>query len=71
MYHDIDLYGPNVSAAEVRRHIGMVFQRPNPFPKSIYDNVAFGPRINGVRKKSELDDDHRALACAAPRCGTR
>ena len=56
MYHDTDLYGPNVSAAEVRRHIGMVFQRPNPFPKSIYDNVAFGPRINGVRKKAELDD---------------
>jgi phosphate transport system ATP-binding protein len=56
LYHDVDLYGPNVSAAEVRRHIGMVFQRPNPFPKSIYDNVAFGPRINGVRKKSELDD---------------
>jgi len=56
LYHDTDLYGPNVSAAEVRRHIGMVFQRPNPFPKSIYDNVAFGPRINGVRKKSELDD---------------
>jgi phosphate transport system ATP-binding protein len=56
LYHDTDLYGANVSAAEVRRHIGMVFQRPNPFPKSIYDNVAFGPRINGVRKKSELDD---------------
>jgi phosphate transport system ATP-binding protein len=56
MYHDMDLYGANVSAAEVRRHIGMVFQRPNPFPKSIYDNVAFGPKINGVRKKAELDD---------------
>ncbi len=56
LYHDTDLYGANVSAAEVRRHIGMVFQRPNPFPKSIYDNVAFGPRINGVRKKAELDD---------------
>jgi phosphate transport system ATP-binding protein len=56
LYHDVDLYGPNISAAEVRRHIGMVFQRPNPFPKSIYDNVAFGPRINGIRKKSELDD---------------
>jgi phosphate transport system ATP-binding protein len=66
MYHDTDLYGPNVSAAEVRRHIGMVFQRPNPFPKSIYDNVAFGPRINGVRKKAELDDIiERALRGAA------
>src|SRR4051812_26564542 len=56
LYHDVDLYGPNVSAAEVRRHIGMVFQRPNPFPKSVYDNVAFGPRINGTRKKGELDE---------------
>ena len=55
-YHGIDLYGSNVSAAEVRRRIGMVFQRANPFPKSIYDNVSFGPRINGVRKKAELDE---------------
>jgi phosphate transport system ATP-binding protein len=45
-YHGEDLYGPKVDAAEVRRRIGMVFQRPNPFPKSIYDNVAYGPRIN-------------------------
>jgi phosphate transport system ATP-binding protein len=56
LYHGIDLYGADVSATEVRRHIGMVFQRPNPFPKSIYDNVAFGPRVNGVKKRSELDD---------------
>ena len=56
LYHGLDLYGSNVSAAEVRRRIGMVFQRANPFPKSIYDNVSFGPRINGVRKKGELDD---------------
>ena len=55
-FYGTDLYGPNVSATEVRRHIGMVFQKPNPFPKSIYDNVAFGPRVNGVRKKDELDD---------------
>jgi phosphate transport system ATP-binding protein len=45
-YHGEDVYGPKVDAAEVRRRIGMVFQRPNPFPKSIYDNVAYGPRIN-------------------------
>jgi phosphate transport system ATP-binding protein len=45
-YHGEDLYGAKVDAAEVRRRIGMVFQRPNPFPKSIYDNVAYGPRIN-------------------------
>jgi phosphate transport system ATP-binding protein len=53
-YHGHDLYGPAVDPVEVRRRIGMVFQRPNPFPKSIYDNVAFGPRINGRRKG--LDD---------------
>jgi phosphate transport system ATP-binding protein len=55
-YHGVDLYGPNVSATQVRRHIGMVFQKPNPFPKSIYDNVAYGPRIAGGMKKDELDD---------------
>jgi len=49
-YHGHDLYGPDVDPVEVRRRIGMVFQRPNPFPKSIYDNVAFGPRITGHRK---------------------
>jgi phosphate transport system ATP-binding protein len=54
-YRGVDLYGPNVSPARVRHHIGMVFQKPNPFPKSIYDNVAFGPRVHGTKKKSELD----------------
>jgi len=54
-YHGIDLYGPEADAGEVRRRIGMVFQKPNPFPKSIYDNIAYGPRVNGVRKKEELD----------------
>ena len=53
-YHGLDLYAADVDAVEVRRHIGMVFQKPNPFPKSIYDNVAFGPRVNGVR--TGLDD---------------
>jgi phosphate transport system ATP-binding protein len=55
-FHGIDLYDPQVNAVEVRRRIGMVFQKPNPFPKSIYDNVAFGPRLGGIRKKAELDD---------------
>jgi phosphate transport system ATP-binding protein len=55
LYHGVDLYDPQVDAGEVRRRIGMVFQKPNPFPKSIYDNVAYGPRISGVRKKSDLD----------------
>jgi phosphate transport system ATP-binding protein len=54
-YHGVDLYAPEVSATEVRRRIGMVFQKPNPFPKSIYDNIAFGPRVNGIRGKAELD----------------
>ncbi|HEX7051615.1 MAG TPA: phosphate ABC transporter ATP-binding protein PstB [Longimicrobiales bacterium] len=49
LFRGADLYAPGVDPVEVRRRIGMVFQRPNPFPKSIYDNVAFGPRINGYR----------------------
>ncbi len=55
-YHGVDLYGTQVSAPEVRRRIGMVFQKPNPFPKSIYDNIAFGPRINGIRDRVKLDE---------------
>ncbi len=63
-YHGEDLYAPKVDPAEVRRRIGMVFQRPNPFPKSIYDNVAYGPKIN--REKGKLDDIiERALTRAA------
>ncbi len=54
-YHGVNLYDPQVSAVQVRRRIGMVFQKPNPFPKSIYDNVAFGPRLGGVKKKADLD----------------
>ena len=53
-YHGVDLYGPNIDPVEVRRRIGMVFQKPNPFPKSIYDNVAFGPKIAGY--KGNMDD---------------
>lgn len=48
-YHDRNLYGRGMEAVEVRRRIGMVFQKPNPFPKSIYDNIAFGGRVNGYR----------------------
>jgi phosphate transport system ATP-binding protein len=55
-YRGESLYAPNVSPVAVRRRIGMVFQKPNPFPKSIYENVAYGPRINGIRKKSQLDE---------------
>jgi phosphate transport system ATP-binding protein len=63
-YHDEDVYGPGVDAVEVRRRIGMVFQKPNPFPKSIYDNVAFGPRLNGF--KGNMDElVERSLTRAA------
>jgi len=55
-YRGQPLYGRDVSATAVRRRIGMVFQKPNPFPKSIYDNVAYGPRINGERDKAKLDE---------------
>ncbi len=48
-YRGVDLYGSDVDVVEVRRRIGMVFQKPNPFPKSIYDNVAFGPKVNGIK----------------------
>jgi phosphate transport system ATP-binding protein len=51
-----DIYHPAVNVELLRKKIGMVFQQPNPFPKSIYDNIAYGPRIHGVTKKSELDD---------------
>ncbi len=54
-YHGVNLYDPGVNSTEVRRRIGMVFQKPNPFPKSIYDNVAYGPRLAGVKKRGELD----------------
>jgi phosphate transport system ATP-binding protein len=55
-YRGASLYAPGVSPVAVRRRIGMVFQKPNPFPKSIYDNVAYGPRINGERNKGRLDE---------------
>jgi phosphate transport system ATP-binding protein len=55
-FHGVDLYDPQVNAVEVRRRVGMVFQKPNPFPKSIYDNVAYGPRLAGVKRRNELDD---------------
>lgn len=56
IYRGIDLYGPDANAGEVRRRIGMVFQKPNPFPKSIFDNVAFGPRVNGRPSKQETEE---------------
>ena len=64
LYHGQDMYGPGVDSVSVRRWIGMVFQKPNPFPKSIYDNVAWGPRVLGMKKN--LDERvERALRQAA------
>ena len=64
LYHGEDLYGPQVDPVQARKLIGMVFQKPNPFPKSIYDNIAFGPRILG--QKENLDETvERALRSAA------
>jgi phosphate transport system ATP-binding protein len=64
LYHGADIYGSDVDPIEVRRRIGMVFQRPNPFPKSIYDNIAFAPRALGMRK--DMDERvEKALRSAA------
>ena len=65
-YHGVSLYDGGVNATEVRRRIGMVFQKPNPFPKSIFDNVAYGPRLGGTRKKGDLEEVvERSLRSAA------
>jgi phosphate transport system ATP-binding protein len=64
-FHDEDMYGPNVDPIEVRRRIGMVFQRANPFPKSIYDNVAFGPKVNGFPRREMSDLVEESLSRAA------
>jgi phosphate transport system ATP-binding protein len=56
LFHGQNIYGADIDPVEVRRHVGMVFQKPNPFPKSIYENIAWGVRINGFRgSRSELD----------------
>ncbi len=55
-YEGENIYDPSVDVNELRKSIGMVFQKPNPFPMSIYDNIAYGPRTHGVRKKDELDE---------------
>lgn len=55
-YHHNDIYAPNVDVTALRKEIGMVFQKPNPFPMSIYDNIAYGPRTHGVKNRAKLDD---------------
>ena len=64
-YHGMDLYGPDVDVIEVRRRIGMVFQKPNPFPSSVYDNVAYGPRVTGMKVDSMDDLVEESLRKAA------
>jgi phosphate transport system ATP-binding protein len=67
LYHGVDLYDRAVNPVEVRRRIGMVFQKPNPFPKSIYENIAYGPRLAGLAKKGPAMDEivERSLRQAA------
>ena len=55
-YDGKDIFAPGVDVNELRRDIGMVFQKPNPFPMSVYDNIAYGPRIHGIKNKAKLDD---------------
>jgi phosphate transport system ATP-binding protein len=64
-YHGQDIYAPKVDPIEVRRRIGMVFQKPNPFPKSIYDNIAYGPKVNGMKVGSMDELVEQALRRAA------
>ncbi|MBM4157860.1 MAG: phosphate ABC transporter ATP-binding protein [Ignavibacteria bacterium] len=53
---DVDIYGKNVDVVELRKRVGMIFQKSNPFPKSVYENVAYGPRIHGINNKGKLDE---------------
>lgn len=56
LFKGIDIYGKDTDVIELRRRVGMVFQKPNPFPSSIYENVAYGPKIRGIKHKSQLDE---------------
>ena len=56
LYRGEDIYAPSVDVNRLRREVGMVFQKPNPFPMSIYDNIAYGPRTHGIRNKAQLDE---------------
>ena len=55
-YRDMEIYGPEMDVTWLRKQIGMVFQKPNPFPMSIYDNIAYGPRTHGIKSKAKLDE---------------
>ncbi|WP_410582768.1 phosphate ABC transporter ATP-binding protein PstB [Amycolatopsis sp. lyj-108] len=64
-YHNVDIYEPSVDVIELRRRVGMVFQKPNPFPKSIYENIAYGPRVTGMKPDSMDEVVEQALRGAA------
>ena len=64
-YQGQDIFAPSVDVNQLRKEIGMVFQKPNPFPMSIYDNVAYGPRTHGIRNKVKLDDMVQQRLCIA------
>ena len=65
-YKGEDIFDPSVDVSELRRQVGMVFQKPNPFPMSIYDNIAYGPRTHGMKNKAKLDEIvEQSLRCAA------
>ena len=69
-YRDQDVFDPSLDVSALRRQIGMVFQKPNPFPMSIYDNIAYGPRTHGVKSRAALDEIVEK-SCAARPSGTR
>ena len=66
-FHGNDIYAKESDPVEIRRKIGMVFQKPNPFPKSVYENVAYGPRVHGINDKKRLDEivEREPPACCA------
>ena len=70
-FNDKDIYAPDVDVTLLRKKIGMVFQKPNPFPMSIYDNIAYGPRLHGIKSRSKLDEivetSVQSLLMARPR----
>ena len=62
----VDIYGPDVDITDLRKRVGMVFQKSNPFPKSIYENVAYGPRLQGIKNRAQLDQNvEEGLRCRA------
>ena len=66
LFHGRDIYAPGVDVNGLRKEIGMVFQKPNPFPMSVYDNIAYGPRTHGIRSRVQLDEIvERSLRAAA------